>query len=210
MATKKSQNQASLFSSVEMLDLPNSSIPIHRNLIDSNEAEDHFIALLSEVHWSQEQIQMFGKATNIPRLTAWYGDEDKPYTYSGIEMSPLPWTPRLQTIKTLVESVAEETFNSVLLNYYRNGSDSVAWHADNEPELGLTPTIGSVSLGAPRAFQFRNVTDCKEDEITLEVELRNGDVLIMGGDTQKYWNHQIPKRANAKARINLTFRRILS
>ena len=153
---------------------------------------------------------MFGRSTAIPRLTAWYGDEDKPYTYSGIQMSPLPWTSRLQTIKRLVESVAEETFNSVLLNQYRDGSDSVAWHADNEPELGATPTIGSVSLGATRAFQFRNITDYKEDEITEEVQLGHGDVLIMRGDTQKYWNHQIPKRANATARINLTFRRILS
>jgi len=210
MTAKHQHGQPSLFTSIEEVDLPNADIVIHRSLFDVQEADEHLEGLLFETHWQQEQIRMFGKMTDIPRLTAWYGDEDKPYTYSGIEMAPLPWTTRLETIKKQVESVSETTFNSVLLNRYRDGSDGVAWHADNEPELGPAPIIGSVSFGATRAFQFRNITDSKENEMTEEVQLRHGDVLIMGGGTQKYWNHQIPKRTKADPRINLTFRKILS
>jgi alkylated DNA repair dioxygenase AlkB len=207
MTAKHDRAQPSLFSASEALELPNADIVIQRSLFDPQEADDHFDALISEIDWRQEQIRMFDKTTNIPRLTAWYGDDEKPYTYSGIEMQPSPWTERLLVIKTRVESLSETTFNSVLLNQYRDGSDSVAWHADNEPELGPVPVIGSVSFGATRDFQFRS-NDPSGEGVTTTIELRHGDVLVMGGDTQKFWNHQIPKRANASTRINLTFRTV--
>ena len=209
MTSSDHSSQPSLFTSIEPLDLPNTDIVIHRSLFDGEEASDHFDGLLSETKWTQETIQMFGKITNIPRLTAWYGDEDKPYTYSGIQMLPLPWTQRLHTIKARVESISQTVFNSVLLNQYRDGNDSVDWHADDEPELGSNPVIGSVSFGGTRDFKFRNKDDKSGDtQTTKTVELRHGDVLLMSGETQRFWNHQIPKRAKAEPRINLTFRTI--
>ena len=207
MTADNDSRQPSLFSTIEGLELPNADIVIHRSAFESQEADNHFDGLTSEIDWRQEQMRMFNKIINIPRLTAWYGDDGKPYTYSGIEMQPSPWTDRLLEIKTRVESLANATFNSVLLNQYRDGSDSVAWHADNEPELGPAPVIGSVSFGAKRDFQFRaNVPSSSAMKTTIE--LRHGDLLVMGGNTQKFWNHQIPKRANASARINMTFRKI--
>jgi len=210
MTPKNSSDQSSfIFDAIERVELPNADITLHRGLFDLSEAENHFQGLLSEIHWQQEQISMFGKTSDIPRLTAWYGDEDKPYTYSGIQMQPLPWTERLLAIKTRVESISHTVFNSVLLNQYRDGSDKVDWHADDEPELGLNPVIGSVSLGGTRDFNFRSKDDDSSGKRTTEtVELRHGDVLLMSGETQRYWNHQIPKRAKASPRINLTFRTI--
>lgn len=207
MTADHARRQPSLFSTTEALQLPHADIVIHRSAFGPQEADDHFDGLISEVDWRQEQIRMFDKPIDIPRLTAWYGDEEKPYTYSGIEMHPSPWTKRLLEIKARLESLSETTFNSVLLNQYRDGSDSVAWHADNEPELGPAPVIGSVSFGATRDFQFRS-NDPSPDDTTTTIELRHGDILVMGGDTQKFWNHQIPKRANVNTRINLTFREI--
>jgi len=102
--------------------------------------------LLAETPWQQDEIRIMGKQIPLPRLTAWYGDA--PYTYSGITMQPHPWTDTLKALKTTVETLAGVTFNAALLNYYRNGRDSVAWHCDDEPELGINPTIASVSLGA--------------------------------------------------------------
>lgn len=209
MAASEYSSQSSLFTLVEPIDLPNAEIVIHRSLFDGEEASRHFDGLLSETKWSQETIQMFGKVTNIPRLTAWYGDADKPYTYSGIQMQPLPWTERLLEIKTRVETISQTVFNSVLLNQYRDGNDSVDWHADDEPELGANPVIGSVSFGGIRDFRFRSKdADSSDTHTTETIELRHGDVLLMSGETQRNWNHQIPKRAKADPRINLTFRTI--
>ena len=209
MSKSQRSSQPPLFSLVEPIDLPNAELVIHRALFNDEEATDHFEALLSETKWSQETIQMFGKVTNIPRLTAWYGDADKPYTYSGIQMQPLPWTERLLEIKTRVETISQTVFNSVLLNQYRNGNDSVDWHADDEPELGANPVIGSVSFGGVRDFKFRSKdADSSDTQTTETIELRHGDVLLMSGETQRNWNHQIPKRAKADPRINLTFRTI--
>ena len=97
------------------------------------------------------------------------------------------------------------SFNSVLANYYRGGQDSVAWHSDNEPELGVNPIIASVSLGGTRCFQMRHKKIAEE---RYALELEHGSLLVMQGPTQHFWQHQIPKRKYALPRINLTFRRI--
>lgn len=149
---------------------------------------------------------MFGRRQQIPRLTAWFGDRLKDYTYSGITMTPNPWTDLLAEIRDRTGALAGTHFSSVLLNLYRDGRDSVAWHADDEPELGPEPIIGSVSLGATRRFHLRPRDRSSE---TVSVDLEHGDVLVMRGPMQHSWQHQVPKTAKTVGpRINLTFRQI--
>lgn len=155
-----------------------------------------------EVSWQQRHVTMYGKTIPIPRLTAWYGVA--PYTYSGIINDPLEWTPTLLSIKESVERFTGHVFNSALLNYYRDGKDSISWHADDEKELGERPLIASVSLGATRTFLLRH----NDTKVTQRFELGDGSLLVMGGTCQEHYQHSLPKRANAKERINITFRRL--
>jgi alkylated DNA repair dioxygenase AlkB len=162
---------------------------------------------LNEIQWKQEPIKIFGKEVMQPRLTAWYGDIDKPYSYSGITMQPYAWSGSLKTIKQKIEAVAGVTFTSALLNLYRNGNDSMGWHRDNEKELGDQPVIGSVSFGATRTFQFR---DYKTKKDLKSIELSHGSFLTMRGETNHYWEHSVPKtKLVLKERINITFRMII-
>lgn len=170
------------------------------------EADQFFKKLMTQIKWRQEPIKLFGKAIMQPRLTALYGDPDKPYGYSGIEMQAFPWTDFLMEIKTRVEGKAQASFTHVLLNYYRDGRDSMGWHRDNEAVLGPNPTIASLSFGETREFQIRHYVQKK---VRLKVPLDHGSLLIMSGSSQHYWQHQIPKTSkNLGPRINLTFRKI--
>jgi alkylated DNA repair dioxygenase AlkB len=163
-----------------------------------------FKTLLETIEWKQDKIMMYGKELPLPRLSAWYGDNNKPYTYSGITLNPLPWTDELLQIKEKIEAEAKVKFSSVLLNRYRDGQDYVGWHTDAEKELGKNPIIGSVNFGATRKFQLRRIDDHKEK---FEVELKHGTFLVMGGATQHFWQHQVPKTAHKIGeRLNLTFR----
>jgi alkylated DNA repair dioxygenase AlkB len=142
----------------------------------------------------------------VPRLSAWYGDAGAVYTYSGLRLEPLPWTPVLLEIKQATERLSGTRFNSVLLNLYRDGQDSMGWHSDDEPELGPEPVIASVSLGALRRFVFQH----KKRRWRIALDLEPGSVLLMAGATQHHWRHALPKtRRPVAPRINLTFRTIL-
>jgi alkylated DNA repair dioxygenase AlkB len=164
--------------------------------------------LKEKIAWQQDTIKFYGKTIPLPRLTAWYGDEGKNYQYSGIKMQPQMWNEELLLIKHKIEQVANNQFNSVLLNFYRNGQDSMAWHADDEPELGKNPVIASVSFGQERLFKFKHR---KNTDLKAQITLENGSLLLMAGQTQHYWLHQIPKSTRTmKDRINLTFRTIKS
>ena len=166
-------------------------------------------ALIEETPWQQEDITVFGKTHPQPRLLAWYGDPGTAYTYSGIRHEPLPWTTQLQQLKAAVEDYCEHPFNSVLLNYYRDGRDSMGMHADDEPELGPAPGIASLSLGEQRKLKFRHKRDRSLRGIDLP--LPSGSLLIMAGDTQRNWKHGISKvQRPCGPRVNLTFRQILS
>jgi alkylated DNA repair dioxygenase AlkB len=171
------------------------------------ESDYYLTALQYNIAWKQEPIKIFGKEVLQPRLTSWYGDEDKMYTYSGITMKPLPWTNTLLQIKEKVEYITTYKFNSVLLNFYRDGQDSMGWHRDNEKELGTDPAIASVSFGAVRKFQFRHYKDQKK---IISLELEHGSLLMMSGSTQSHWQHRLPKSNIVQPRINLTFRNIIS
>ena len=174
--------------------------------LDANRSVAWFRSLHADLPWRQETLTMYGDIVPVPRLSSWHGDAQRAYTYSNIEMHPLAWTPLLLDIKAVVEPIAGCSFNSVLCNLYRDGSDSVAWHADDERELGLTPTIASVSLGVTRKFQLRSNV---KPVIRHDLDVAHGSVLIMRGESQRTWMHQVPKtKARVGPRINLTFRTI--
>jgi len=160
----------------------------------------------SHIQWEHKQITLFGKKIYEPRYTAWYGEEGKTYTYSGTTLRPLPWNKQLLSLKKRVEAIAQTTFNSVLLNWYRDGHDYMGWHQDNEKELGQNPIIASLNFGASRRFLFRRKDNKKEK---VECLLKDGSLLIMKGEIQHHWQHSLPKQRKVQQhRINLTFRRI--
>jgi alkylated DNA repair dioxygenase AlkB len=164
--------------------------------------------LIEQTPWRAESVTIWGKTYRQPRLTAWYGDEDTHYEYSGLELDPLPWTPRLLAIRASVEQAAGSGFNSVLLNYYRNERDSMGMHSDDEPELGAEPVIASLSLGEARTLVLRHRSD--RSRKSIRIELGDGSLLLMRGATQRNWKHGIDKQRRAcGARVNLTFRRIV-
>lgn len=174
------------------------------NFFNLKESNKFFQDLEQNTNWRQDYIKFFGKTMPLPRLTAWYGDEGKSYIYSGIEQYPDPWTSTLIEIKNKIEIITKVKFNSVLLNFYRNGQDSVSWHSDDEPELGKNPIIASVSFGGTRKFCLKHKT---ESTRKIEIDLPHGSLLLMQGETQHHWLHQIPKtKKEVKPRINLTFR----
>ncbi|WIO73080.1 alpha-ketoglutarate-dependent dioxygenase AlkB [Porticoccaceae bacterium LTM1] len=164
-----------------------------------------FDELRNQVNWQQDRLNIGGREVAIPRLNAWYGDTGANYSYSGIQLQTHPWFPALTELKEQVCKLANHAFNSALLNYYRDGKDSVAWHSDDEPELGPMPQIASVSLGATRVFQLRH----KKTGQRYNLPLESGSLLVMKGATQKYWQHQVPKQLDIiQPRINITFRRV--
>jgi alkylated DNA repair dioxygenase AlkB len=165
--------------------------------------------LIDEVLWRAEKIVVWGKTYPQPRLIAWYGDVGKNYTYSGIKLEPLAWTQALLDIKSRVETAARTDFNSVLLNYYRDHRDSMGLHSDDELELGDRPILASLSLGEERTFILKHKREKTLKPVRLN--LASGSLLLMKGETQRYWKHGIDKETRpCGPRVNLTFRRILS
>lgn len=188
------------------LPISNAEIFYYPNFYAQEKSKELFKKLLSETPWQQDDITIFGKTYQQPRLTALYGDNNKQYKYSNIVMHPKLFTNTLLEIKNDVEKICSKTFTSVLLNLYRNGKDSNGWHSDNEKELGNLPLIASLSFGAKRVFQLKHITETSQ---RYKIELENGSLLIMGGDTQTNFKHQLPKTMRPLTqRINLTFRTI--
>jgi len=160
--------------------------------------------LVAETPWRAETIVVYGKRHPQPRLTAWYGEAS--YTYSGLTLAPLPMTPLLQQLRAAVEAMTGHRYNSVLLNYYRDGADSMGMHSDNERELGPRPVIASLSFGATRTFVLRH----RRTQRTLKLDLADGSLLLMSGSLQQEWLHGINKtKKTTQARVNLTFRYIV-
>ncbi len=190
------------------LTMPDAQVAFFPEFFPPNESDRIFQELLNHTNWRQEKIRVYGKHLDLPRLTAWYGDQGKAYSYSGISMVPEQWTKSLLNIKQRVDVAAGVRFNSVLLSLYRTGEDSLSWHQDNEPELGEDPVIASVSFGGTRSFQFKH--KARKDLNKVAVDLTYGSLMIMKGSTQRFWVHQVPKTAKlVPPRINLTFRVIL-
>ena len=185
--------------------LGDSEIQYVANAFTAREADRLFQSLLDAIPWRTATLTIAGQKRPLPRLHCWMADQGRSYSYSGLKLSPHPWNPDVLRIKARLEQLCEHSFNTVLLNYYREGSDSVSWHADDETELGPNPIVASVSLGAQRTLEFKpkfNLTTPKK-----QIVLGSGSILIMGKTIQNNWLHQIPKISGTiDSRISLTFR----
>jgi alkylated DNA repair dioxygenase AlkB len=176
---------------------------LYEHFYSPDMATEYFNLLRDKIEWRQDAMKMYGKELLLPRLTASYGEM---YVYSGIRHPPSPMPVYIQEMMNAVQEATSHHFNSVLLNFYRDGNDSMGWHSDSEKSLGTNPAVASVSLGQPRPFQFRHRNGGKPITVLLE----HGSLLLMAGESQHHWTHQLPKRKGAIGpRINITFRKVV-
>lgn len=204
-------NQSTLFqlpdteSTPRIIPMRDGAVTLTDGFFSREESADFFARLHAETKWRQDHIQINGKTIPLPRLQAWYGDQGRTYRYSGIKLQPEPWTPTLALVRDRIKARTAARANSVLLNLYRDGKDSVSYHADNEPGLGELPIITSVSFGETRLFRLKHLRTGQ----TVDIPLHDGSLLVMYGETQRHWHHCIPKTAKLVGpRINLTYRYI--
>ena len=201
------QYQSSMFGiETHVLELFEAEVEYRSEFYPSDQAWKLYEQILAQTEWRQDRLTVYNKEHLAPRLSCWFGESWMDYSYSNHTMKASAMTPLLLEIKADIERASGDQFNSVLVNYYRNGDDSNGWHSDDEPELGDNPIIASLSLGAPRDFHMRHKAD---HSLKHKMSLENGSLLMMRGSTQERWQHHIPKRAHADGRINLTFRTIL-
>ncbi|MEK6420330.1 MAG: alpha-ketoglutarate-dependent dioxygenase AlkB [Burkholderia gladioli] len=183
--------------------LPSPEVDWHPDWLPRAQADAVFARLQAEVDWKQESIRTPRGPVPMPRLTAWQGEPEAIYTYSGLRNVPAPWTAAVAELRAAAELRCATRFNSVLLNRYRSGADGMGWHSDDEPELGEAPVIASISLGATRVFDLRH----RETGQVCAYRLTHGSLLVMRGTTQRDWTHRLAKAPAVQGeRINLTFR----
>ena len=195
--------RAGLNSGWHRIELPGADVTFAPAWLAREEADALLARLIDELPWEVHRIRMFGRVVDSPRLSAWIGDEDATYRYSGSRFVPHPWTPVLARLRERVAEACGGRFNSVLANLYRDGGDRMGWHSDDEPELGPEPLIASLSLGAERTFRFR----AKAGGEPVAIGLPHGSLLRMGGGTQRLYKHELPVRRRVFGpRVNLTFR----
>lgn len=163
-------------------------------------------ALINEIAWQQPTVKVFGASHRIPRLQCWMGDPQAHYRYSGLPMKSTPWLPKVVGLKQVVERTCGHRFNAVLINYYRDGSDHMGWHSDDEPELGVAPWVASYNLGESRDFSLRRKGESKT---ALKLPLMHDQLMLMNPAVQHGWQHSVPARRRANGeRVNMTFRTI--
>lgn len=189
----------------EQLNLPGAELRYYPAFYPAAVRADYQQQLLRDIPWQQDTLNFAGKPVLVPRLQSWHGDSNSHYGYSGLKLVPQPWTPLLTKIRDDLQQQLQLPFNSVLLNWYRNGNDSVAWHSDDERELGPDPHIASLSFGTARRFELKHRTRLNQPK--LGIELGDGSLLVMGSGVQQHYLHQIPKQHGLSgSRLNLTFR----
>jgi alkylated DNA repair dioxygenase AlkB len=189
---------------IEPIDLPGADVRYEPCAYKHAEADALFAALHAEIAWQTHRLTLFGREVDSPRLSCWIGDADAVYTYSRTRFEPQPWPPTVAMLREDLRSRFGLQFNSVLANLYRDGRDSMGWHSDDEAELGAQPVIASLSFGAVRTFRLRSRAT---RAAACSLELAHGSLLVMAGDTQRLYQHALPKRTGVQtARINLTFR----
>jgi len=191
-------------SPLERLPLEGADVRYRADAYEPSRADGLFDALHREIPWEQHRLRLFGREVASPRLSSWIGDAGTAYTYSRVRFEPRAWTPALASLREDLAERFELRFNSVLANLYRDGSDSMGWHSDAEPELGTEPVIASLSFGTERRFRFRSR---EMKRVSLAVTLAHGSMLVMQGATQRLYQHDLPRStAPCGTRINLTFR----
>lgn len=189
------------------LDLPDAEIAYTAQFLAPDQADALQASLRDAIPWEQHRIRLFGRWLDAPRQSCWIGDPGCAYTYSRVRHEPRPWPAPLDALRARLAQATGIRFNAVLANRYRDGRDAMGWHADDEPELGPRPLIASISLGAPRRFLLRHRL---RRDLRAALTLDHGSLLLMAGDTQRCWQHSLPRSARPLGeRINLTFRRIL-
>ena len=177
------------------------------DFVSAKESRYFFNILLNEIKWHQENISFWGKSTPIPRLTSWHSQQNKSYSYSGVVNPSNSYSKTLYQLHQMIENLTQLKFNSVLLNLYRDGEDSMGWHADDEASLDRHASIASLSLGAARDFQIKPKDKSRK---LSSIKLETGSLLVMKSPFQEKWLHRIPRRKNIhESRINLTFRQLL-
>ena len=181
------------------------TVNYYGKILEEEKANQFYLKLLNEIEWRNDEAVIFGKKIITKRKVAWYGDENFEYTYSNSTKKALKWTPELVELKKLTEEKTGEKFNSCLLNLYHDGNEGMAYHSDGEKDLKKNGAIASLSFGAERKFSFKHKTTKEKVELTLA----NGSLLVMKGETQKFWLHRLPPTKKIfTPRINLTFRTI--
>lgn len=181
---------------------------VYPDFLNKEDADKLFDLLMKDVPWNQEKSRW---GVPVPRLNAWYAEKGVGYSYSGISHEGKGWHPECEKIKEEIELRSKSKFNSLLLNLYRDGNDSIGLHTDSEPSLGKNPIVASLSLGATRRFSLRHMKD-KEGNNYLRhnMTLNHGELLVMAGTLQHHWLHELPKEPGVKEpRISLTFRNII-
>lgn len=177
----------------------------HGPVMSIERAQEYYIKLMENIQWENDKAVIFGKHIITKRKVAWYAEKPFSYTYSKITKTANIWTSELLALKRIVEKKSGETYNSCLLNLYHDGEEGMAWHSDGEKDLKKNGTIASMSFGAERKFAFKH----KESKQVVSLILQKGSLLLMKGETQKYWMHRLPPTKKVKTpRINLTFRTI--
>lgn len=185
------------------LPLPGADVRLDRDWMEPAAADVMLATLTASIPWENHPVRLFGREIPAPRLSCWMGDADARYRYSGIDRAACAWLPAIAALRDRLRVQLGVDFNSVLANLYRDGSDAMGWHADDEPELGEAPVIASVSLGATRRFHLR----AREGEARLALDLPHGSLLVMAGGTQAAYRHALSRTRRAVGpRLNLTFR----
>lgn len=200
-------NDTELFTSgnrgKKFFDLPDTELMLYDNFFSKEESDRYYTTLLNNTPWQEYVMEIYDKTVTAPRMISWYENKDNP----GADRTKPNWTPELLLIKKRVEKETQIEFNCVLLNLYRDGKDSVAWHSDREQNFGKDAIIASISFGETRMFRLRH--KFRKDIDQVEIPLHHGSLLLMAGTTQSFWEHQVPKTArDILPRINLTFRQI--
>ena len=188
---------------VGLTDERKSEIIFWPNWLDGQQADKLLATAITKTPWREDMINIAGRRIPVPRLQNWFGTPDTSYTYSGIRLQAQAFPIWMDSVRVAVEQVTGHPFNRALVNYYRHGRDSVDWHADDEPELGVEPLVASLSLGAERVFQLRH----NQTKERLSVSLPHGSLLLMGAGIQDYWQHRLAKVSGLEQpRVNFTFR----
>ena len=188
---------------VRLTDERKSEIIFWPNWLDGQQADSLLATAITKTPWREDMINIAGRRIPVPRLQNWFGAPDTSYTYSGIRLQALAFPDWMDSVRAAVEQATGHPFNRALVNYYRHGRDSVDWHADDEPELGVEPLVASLSLGAERVFQLRH----NQSKERLSVSLPHGSLLLMGAGIQDHWQHRLAKVSGLEqSRVNFTFR----